>query len=637
MLRAATLLLLLAACGPSFVERPTQVRYEPGSDDFWALPLPSELRKQTDGTYDLERYPGKRTSLSNMWLKAADKRVTGGWSTTSGVFFTTTGPIDAATLTEESAYLVDIDALSPEKGRKFPLTREVRAEAGALSPANLLALVPPLGFVRRPLTTYAAVITDAVKDVNGEPLGASKAFHEAMEKKDDPLRVYLGDDAASHVVGATVFTTFDPADHLKKLVKWEEAQPAPSATGFVAAENYPGYQVVVGSYTVPKVQAGERPGDGLLEWNGDEPKVSGSQTTRVVLAIPKKPMPAGGFPLLIYFHGSGGDAYEALDRGAKSPTALPRDQPEPPLGSGPAMYLAERGIATLGFDFPLHGKRKDPPDTTGLELYNLFGDIDETIDNMDVSAMEGVLVSRLALTLRIPASVSSSLSVTGASEIKFDPAKLTGMGHSMGSTLLMPIASVDPRMKAFVYSGSGGSLIDVAVSTTYPQTLKPFVELLLELPGDEHIGPTHPVLHVFQMLWDLNDPTNKAPYTARHAPEALGPRPYLQFSGQVDGYFHPPAQQSVMVALGGQLVGQVLEPMHEQALTLDSRPVAAYPLEHNLNGVTAGVVQYRPSSQFELGHWVAFDMSEARHQYLCFVESVGARIVAPAPDSSPCQ
>lgn len=612
-------LVVLAGCGSGFVERPTQVRYEPGSDDFWAMPLPSDERLQADGSYDLERFPGKRTALSAMWLKAADKRMRGGWSTTSGVFFTTSAAVDPATLTDESAYLLSLD-----DGARVPLSaREFTADAGSLRPANLVGLIPVLGFPRRPLTRYAAVLTDAVKDVSGVPLGRSAAFHDAFTRGDGfaPLRARAG---AEHVVGATVFTTLDPSAQLRKLVEWEEAQPAPVASGFVAAETYPAFQVVVGAYTVPKLQSGERPGDGLIEWESDGvPRVSGEQRTRVVLSIPRTPMPAAGFPLMLYFHGSGGEAYEVIDRGPLPLTDPPPRPGTPPPGSGPAKYLAEAGIAALGFDFPLHGKRKDPPDTSGLELYDLFGDIDGTIDNMDIAAMEAVLVSRLAVGLRIPAGVSPLIS----GEVKFDPARLTVMGHSMGSTIAIPVASFDPRVRAFVFSGSGGSMIDVALSTTYPQTLKNFAELLLDFPADQHLWHGHPAVHAFQMLWDLTDPTNKAPFVTKGPRPGLQPKPYLQFAGQIDGYFHPLAQQSVIVPLGGQLVGEVVEPLHEAALKLDGRAVAAYPLKGNLNGVTAGVVQY--ATPFELGHYVVFDLDDCRAQWLCFVETVGARIVAP--------
>ena len=56
MLRLAFALVpvvLLTACEPPYVERATQVTFAPGGD-FWSVPLPSELRKQDDGTLNLE-------------------------------------------------------------------------------------------------------------------------------------------------------------------------------------------------------------------------------------------------------------------------------------------------------------------------------------------------------------------------------------------------------------------------------------------------------------------------------------------------------------------------------------------------------------------------------------------------------
>src|SRR3954469_25907673 len=91
-------MLLLCSCGPRYVERATQVSFDPGSKDFWALPFPSDLRRQPDGTFNLERYPGTRTALSDMWIHAADDRLRDGWGVSPGVFFTTTAALDPATL-----------------------------------------------------------------------------------------------------------------------------------------------------------------------------------------------------------------------------------------------------------------------------------------------------------------------------------------------------------------------------------------------------------------------------------------------------------------------------------------------------------------------------------------------------------
>src|SRR5947208_1057288 len=75
--------------------------------------------------------------------------------------------------------------------------------------------------LRRPLTTYAAVVTDAVKDLAGKPLGRAQSFHNALEQQPDvdakaaasfePLRVWLKkvNRDRSKVVAATVFKTMD--------------------------------------------------------------------------------------------------------------------------------------------------------------------------------------------------------------------------------------------------------------------------------------------------------------------------------------------------------------------------------------------------------------------------------------------
>ena len=66
--------IAFAACGPEYTEQPTQVRFEP-SGDFWSRPIPSELRKQSDGTYDYNRWPGPHPDLMQMWLTTLDDRV----------------------------------------------------------------------------------------------------------------------------------------------------------------------------------------------------------------------------------------------------------------------------------------------------------------------------------------------------------------------------------------------------------------------------------------------------------------------------------------------------------------------------------------------------------------------------------
>lgn len=668
--RSVFVLIVLTAvgCGEKFVQRPTQVSFDPASKDFWALPFPSDARLQEDGTFNLERYPPPRSSLAQTWITTADARLQGGWGLSAGAFFTLGGPLDESTLPatpeatlqkDAAVYLVDIDPASPERGRRFPLKVTFRAEGGVSRPDHLLALVPEIGFVRRPNTIYAAVVTDSVKDAAGEPLGRSEAFHAAFVGEEGAhaqaakdlalLREFLTTEKldASRVAGAAVFRTMDPEAPLRRLVAFAEAlaQPAP-LTAWEPAEDYPDFRVFRSTWEVPNVQAGDRPGHGRIQWGPDgRPVQNGAQVARLVLSIPKRPMPAGGFPMMMYLHGSGGEAYEGIDRGPEAMDGPP-PRPDAPPGTGPASYLARRGIALLGFDFPLHGTRKMPPDTTGLEFYSLFGkledpyNIDQSIDNMTVAVMEVVLLSRLVERIEVPASSAAGLDAGGAADglLRVNMGRLSAMGHSMGSTLGVVVAGVDPRIQGWVFSGSGGNLVEMANTTTYPVRLKFFVEQLLQLPSGEELSVDHPVLHLFQHLWDQVDPIARARRVAQDPHPERGPRPFLMTAGVTDGYFHPRAQKAMAVALGAPIVGATVEEELPRGMALAQRDSIDFPAHGNLNGVTAGVVQY--DVPHELGHYIVFDTAPAQSQYLCFVEGVGTaagpKIVSPRAADAAC-
>lgn len=658
MRRAALLsVVFLTACEPSneFVDRDTKVNFDP-SGDFWSVPLPSELRRQDDGSYNLDRWPGGRGALVKMWLETIDSRVRDGWGVSAGAFFTLSGELDPATLPQTagetltvgaSVQLVDIDPESPEYGRRFPLDTSFSSAAITYAPARLLAVTPVQGFPRRESTLYAVILFDTLKDTAGKSLGRSRYFHDALEQTKDadpkaqetlkPLRDYLAKAKLlrSRVIGGTVFRTIDPNATLKKLAAWVETLPVPTLEEpWVRGDEYPDYVLYTARYRVPHIQSGVRPGKGRIVWaeDGATPVIQGTQSVRLSVAMPKQAPPAGGQPLTIYFHGSGGEYREVMDRGPLPPTSRRPDQGDPPLGSGPSTYLARRGLATLGFDFPLHGDRDTPPDTTGLRLYDLFGDIDSTVDNMSVGAMEAVHLTRLVSTLELPSPAGGTARV--------DMSRLSAMGHSMGSTIGIPVATVDPRIKGYVFSGAGAMLIEVASEATYPVTLHSTLELLLDFKPDERLTRTHPLLHAFQTLWDATDPSAKARHVAREPYAGQEPKPFFLPQGLIDGYFHPGAQAAVAGALGTTLIGDELDPTTPRTLRLDGRgTTSAYPLRGNLNGVTGGTMQLQ--MPFELGHYIVFDVASVGAQVGCFLAGVGSTkgpaIVSPRGLDDACE
>ncbi len=654
--------------GVAFVDRPTRAINEPDGLDFWDRPLPSDLRREADGTVDLDRWPGANDSaFLRDWFGAANRRLTDGWGVTTGVFVRLSGAVRAGSLPasasasvtpQASVFLLDVDPESPERGRRFPIDVSVTEVADRYTPANLLAAIPVFGFVRRERTRYALVVTTDVVDVDGVPIGRTEGFHAAFEGQGAPadqvahfapVRQALRDEGfeLSRVAAAAVFTTFDHSTTLRELAAWAETLPAPALQapwGVEAA--YADYQVLTASFDVPVIQSGDRPylapGEGRIE-RGDDgfPVVRENQSVRLVLTVPRRPMPAAGFPLTIYMHGSGGEAYQVVNRGPLSEDVPASEQPAPAPGSGPALWLARRGVAALGFDFPLHGTRNDPPDVTGLVLYNLFGNVDATLDNFTVAAMELTRLSRLAVELTVDASLTPTLDAGGAADgrIRFDPERLSAFGQSMGTTIGSNWAAVDPRVRGLVFSGAGGMLAEIAVSATEPVRLKTIAELALNLGAGEEVRIDHPVLHALQNLWDLVEPVAKANRVVAEPFAGFEPRHVLMTAGFRDGYFHPRAQAAMAVAMGLTLVGDGAEPILPERLALSGRLPAPYPLSANVGGRTAGVVSYAAPNT--LGHYVVFNQPGARHQYSCFLASLGtaegAGIVAPRDDDAPCR
>jgi pimeloyl-ACP methyl ester carboxylesterase len=652
---------------PPFEAQPTQAVFATDSNDFWSLPLPSDLRRQPDGTYNLDEWPGDwDNELTAMWLRAADRRLVDGWGVSSGIFQTLTGEVDSSSLPasaeaslEDSAsvYLLDIDFESPQWGNRIPIEVEFRATSDQYTPDHVLAAVPVFGFTRRAHTQYALVLTSALKDADGQTVGRSEDFHNAFEGLDSAsetaqrhfasLKATLlakGIDLES-IVGAAVFTTMDPSEELRELAAWAELQDDPIlGSPWTLAEEYESYQVLTATYDVPIIQSGLRPyetiGEGLISRSADgTPIIEETQAVRLSLTVPKSTQPEAGFPLTIYMHGSGGEYYQAINRSAR-PEVPADEQGEGEPGMGPSHWLAVRGLASLGFDFPLHGSRNEPADTTGLLLYNILGNVDTTIDNFNVAAMELTLLSRLANTMVVDASTIESLSAArdGNGLIQFDPERLTAMGQSMGSTLGVAWATVDPRVKGLVLSGSGGILVEIATTATEPFPLRGLLETLVNIEDGNELHRFHPMLHAFQNLWDLVDPIAKAQHISAEPFPGFAPKEIMMTAGITDGYFSPRSQAALAVALGVDLVGEEVEEFIPWALGLAGRTTQTYPLSSNLNGKVGGVVGY--AAPHTLGHYVVFNQDGARHQYTCFIKSVGdtggAKIQSAQGLSDPC-
>ncbi len=637
------------------------VRFDPTDDeDFFALPFPSDARLAANGGefgFSRWRIP-YRKSIVKLWFDAAEELLDG-WSPIAGVFVTFDAPIDEATLpsVEESTQtdngwpsvaMVDIDPDSPTRGELMPLECRFNTFDGNVRVPNQLGCKSPFGIMRRPNTTYALVITDALKDAEGHAVGAPAALRDLLDGEDvegfggiiagapyaqaaEYVRSLGVEDA---IVSMTLVTTGDPAARLRLVSEFYESLPEPDLDRTKPIEvvrTYEEYVVVQAYVDVPIVQNGafpyNAPPDGKLNVNGEGvvERVD-TQSIRVYLTLPTEAMPAKGYPVLMFLHGSGGVAEQLMDRGPVAPNGDP-----PPPGQGPAKVVAPYGVAGFAADFQFHGMRFDPPDTSGLKLYNLTGNPRATVDNFLVAANEVALHARMLDRITLdPADIEGlaadaiDVSATTDGLIRFDGDSITTMGQSMGSTIGLPAATIDDVTDATILSGSGGVLIEIAVTGTEPIEIATVLKLLLGYDSDEPMDQFDPILHALQHVWDYVDPYTHAPYLVDAPYERIPAKHVLQHSGLTDGYFSPDSRAGLSAALGADLAEPVEEAMALDVMGLvgHGQPVAL-PVEGNHpSGATAVVAQYPPSVLD--GHHVAYQRDDAKAQYACFIKTLTA-------------
>ncbi|MGM0555498.1 MAG: hypothetical protein ACQEVA_03875 [Myxococcota bacterium] len=646
------------------------VRFQPAGDGFFDVPFPSDTRLREDGSVDLSSWEAAYSKgVPRLWFDAAEGLLEG-WGLVSGVFVHFNGPIDPATLPQDvgrttdtdsgwpSVFLMDADPDSPEQGRLFPIECQYREQAGTFNDAYMLGCVSPFGITRRPNTRYAFVVTQDVTAGSGRPISRTGALESLLDGQDiqgrhgtvsaqDYQEVSQQLDEAgfdSSIAHLDLFTTGDPAGRLHRLAEYYRglAPPEINEGSLEFVEELDDFVVLKGSYDIEVIQRGDypfrNPPDGKIVFGEDgEPVPQFTDTIPFLITIPKTPMPAGGFKTLIFMHGSGGEAQQLVDRGPKPSPGEPA-----PHGSGPGGVVAPYGMAGFAAEFPLHGTRYSPPDTTGLKLYNLIGNPPATVDNFLVSANEVARHGRLLAGLEIDPSIApNDVLDPGASSdgmLRFDRDSLTMMGQSMGSTIGLPALTVSEELDAGILSGSGGTLIEVALEATKPVDVKTLLERVLQLGDDEELDRFSPLLHALQHLWDYVDPVVHARYAVREPLAGIPAKHYLQHSGVDDGYFSVESRTALSGALGLDFV----EPIEEQAaldimsvIAPDHDTALSLPAQGNLEGGVTGVVaMYQPSVLD--GHNVAYQVEAAWQQYACFAYTVAAdqAPIFAAPDAA---
>lgn len=673
MRKSLILLPLLVLVGCELVEVPgTAASFDldgdwSDPDRFFDFPYPSDLRLTGEGRPDVEGFPtmNRYPAVAALQSIAGDVR---GFSVIQGAWFRFSAPLGEISedeLVEASVgapiLLVDVDPESPERGRLFPLVATTLPEDDYI-PANILAVAPRQGIVLHPGRTYAYVVMRELRDAEGELLGVSRVMEavkagrrpvgprgEAARLLYEPLWKTLQglEIRVRDVAAATVFTTGDVVEELAAISDAVLAAHTVEITDLRLDPddgNHSRYCELIGTVRYPQFQTGTPPFNetgGLFEFDGLLPLQQREEEAPVVITLPKGEMPRNGYPLMLYFHGSGGLHSEVVDRGR-----TPVVGGEPAKGEGPAHVVAPFGLATAGSAMPVNPERL--PGASDIAYLNLTN-LPAFRDTFRQGVIEQRLFLRALLELEItPSQLSGCAGPSlpdGATRFRFNPAQVVGMGQSMGGMYTNMVGAVEPRIRAVVPTGAGGYWTWFILRTS----LVPGQELLPALIGVP--GPLthlHPVLQLAQGAWEPAEPLVYTPRLARRPLRNHPVRPIYQPVGMEDRYFPEPIFDALALAYGTELAGPVVWESMQEALELEGRkyhkdwPVYENRTSERLTDVkyTGVVVQYAGDGLSD-PHNVAFQLDAVKRQYSCFFDTFlkgGPAIVhAPGPLTSPCR
>ncbi len=568
-----------------------------------------------------------------------------GFGTTHGVFFSLDGAVGDELPTvresiedEASVMLIDVDRFSSHRLRRYPISVHFAEDGGPFGAPNLLSLLPLQGVPLEPDTTYAAVVLRSLADSEGAELGVSLEMAQlaAGVRPDDLAEVQF--DAIqealdllegsglnrSQLAAIALFTTWSPHSEFVEAVAHVSglALPEPNAP-FEAAEVFDDYCVFQTTIDMPTYQAGTPPflsvdGGWLRDENGNL-ESQGTETSNLVVTLPRTAEPEGGFPAAVFIRTGGGGNRPLVDRGHRSESGGEADEP----GSGPALHFARAGFAGISVDGPHGGLRN----VTGGDEQFLMFNINNPIalrDNVRQSALELALLADIIRELEVDGSACPGL---GDDSVGFDGEHLALMGHSMGATIAPLVMAVQPAYGALILSGAGGSWIENVIFKEKPLEVRPLAEVMLNYPSDS-LHRHDPVLSLLQWAGEPADP----PVYGRFLIDARlsgNARHVLMLQGIVDHYIMPPIANATTLSIGLDLAGEQLDADHPELaihdpiaslLDLVGRSEVPYPVEANRGDATAVVVQHAEGG-VEDGHEVVFQTEAPQYQYRCFLES----------------
>ncbi|RLB47817.1 MAG: hypothetical protein DRJ42_24600 [Deltaproteobacteria bacterium] len=607
---------LLGACDDTPAPLPAEAVFELPRDGstagFFDLPWPTDLRRTADGFIDVTEFTNPRgpTSTLGAYIEAASTRLRG-YGTNAGVYFRFSVPIDPASLPATAADTLEAGAtvflFDLETGERHPGQVTYHEAETIYWAGNTVSIRPVWGMPLEAGHRYAAVVTGGVTTTDGTAAARSRDFTALIDGGGDAATAQARDTygpaidtlvsagvSRDDLVSLAVFTTQDPTAELITVRDWMVAEyPIPTAPTdtwrWIASEA--SFTRVEGRYgPSPTFQSGDAPydtpGSGEIVIRDGVPVVAGEFDARFMLTVPTSPMPADGYLIVLYAHGTGG-SYASFANGDL------------------AQFFAEEGYAMMGIDQVLHGDRNPTTNDPELLFFNFLNPL-AARDNNRQAALDVVQQARFAATVDLPETI---LTGPGGASLTFDPARIYVYGHSQGGLNLPLFLAVDDSTQGGFLSGAGGTLSISVIEKTEPIPTSIGVQLFLALPGSspenaleqEAFDYEHPVLSLIQTWDEAADGVNYGRMIFDRPRTGFAPKSVFMSGGQADPFTSANANASLAASMRMPLLTPVVNGI--EANDILGIGAAEAPVTGNVAAgtATAGLLQIADG-----GHFVAF-------------------------------
>ncbi len=618
---------------------------------FYDHPFPSDLRKDASGAAVFKGFPNPQGLPLLAQYVTATEGLLKGFSTAAAAGLRFDGPIDPQTLpadptasvaNDSSVQIIDVDPASPEHGARHLAQVHWQAAEAVYWPSNTLSVLPMLGRPLRPKTRYAVVVTNKVRASTGALISPADDLAEVLDLRPVSDRTRAVHDlyapavaelrgagiASADIVHLTVFTTNDATEEtFAAMDDVVQNVPMPTARDWARKEEGADMVVYEGNYgPSPNYQAGDIPfrkpenGGGFVVENG-KPKLQNTFDQRFALAVPiatKCPMPASGYPIVLYSHGTGGDYRSFIE-------------------DGTAAALTEKCLAAMGIDQIFHGTRPgapalgDPQAETTIQLlfFNLDNILAARTSNRQ-SAIDVVQQARLFTQTKITVPAA----VTTTTDIAFDGTRVSFFGHSQGGLNGPLFLAGSDLARGAVLSGAGSDLALNLLEKTKPVDVAAAFRLLVGLSDPDsatELNLFHPVMTLVQSLVDSADPLQYGRFIARAPRDGYAPKSIYQTEGVGadgvgDSYAPPHGIEALSVAIGLQRQLPGVHAVVEAGWAgLTDVSIPPEGLSGNLGGGRASgiLAQFVPAKGRD-GHFVVFNDAGARNQAATFLMNLAA-------------